>query len=110
MLYLVKNKRDNKIVYTNEGNIDLFTIYNLNLKRNYPDVLYDCYEVITEEDSNAIKQIQENDEVYIEDGKYRFVKHQSEPVYQIDQIKQLQCQIQYLQKQINDLKGEKASP
>lgn len=109
-MYLIKNKKNNKVVnYIDSKYFDMFTFYHINLKRNYPDTPIDDYEVIEENNQETIKEIQTSAEVYVDENKkYKFVKTQVKPNYeaQIDKIQQLQCQIQYLQKQINDIKAK----
>jgi len=104
-MQLIKNKINGEIVYRSETYIDLLTIYNLNLKRNFPDVVISDYEVIEVTNKADIKMIKTSAKIKHKEGKFDFTPIVEEINYerQIDKTEQLQCQILMLQKKINDL-------
>jgi len=80
-------------------------VYNLNLKRNFPNIMIDDYEILDVSDKNQIKKINESAKVKCINGVFEYTPIIQEINYeaQIDKIAQLQCQILMMQKRIDNL-------
>lgn len=102
-MQLIRNKINGEIVYRSESHVDLFTVYNLNLKRNFPNIMIDDYEILDVSDKNQIKKINESAKVKCINGVFEYTPIIQEIEYQIDKVAQLQCQILMMQKKIDDL-------
>jgi len=104
-MYLIKNKINNRIIEIMDNLIDLLAFYHINLKRNYPETDLDDFELIEENDEETIQEIYKSKEVYLVDGIYDFIPSENQHVYQIDKMEQLQCQINSLRYQLEQLKS-----
>lgn len=101
---LIKNKITSDIVYY-DSEVDLFTIYHLNLKHNFPEVFLNDYEIIEVTDKNEIDKIKVAAKIKHVNGQFEYTAINPTPNYesQIDKTEQLQCQILAMQKKIDDL-------
>jgi hypothetical protein len=102
---LIKNKINGDIVYRSDVYCDILTIYNINLKHNFPDSNISDYEILDINDEEQIGKINNSAKIKYKDGKFEFTTITKEINYesQIDKMTQLQCQILMMQDKINKL-------